>query len=95
MEKSVVVRFDVRCDWKISPPEYRIYVNDELFTERTFKYTGSTYIKEMLQVKAPPGIYEFRLEELRPKTGKFTISNIYVATGDAAIVGNNKFEITR
>jgi len=91
--KFVKVRFEVRCKWEAFPPQYRIYLNDELFTERTFKYNDNTYIKEMLQVKAVPGVYEFCLERLEPSIGEFTVSNPHIELGDAKMIDNYKFEI--
>jgi len=94
MEKFVNVRFDVNCEWEGFPPQYRIYVNDELFTERTFKWRiNDYYIEELLQIYAAPGIYEFRLEEIEPLSGEFTISNPYIEEGEAVIIDETKFEI--
>ncbi len=93
MKKYVKVRFDVQCIWKKIPPIYRIYVNDEMFTERTFIWDKNTYIKEMLQIKAEPGIYEFRLVEIGDQSGNFTISNRLIEVGDAKISSENKVEI--
>lgn len=92
-KKFAKIRFDVRCKWTGFPPQYRVFVNDELFAERTFKWRGKEYIKEMLQVEAEPGIYSFRIEQLDPKTGEFTVSNPYVQVGDARILDNNRFQI--
>jgi len=37
---------------------YRIYVNDTLMTERTFRWpVGQTYIDENIVINAPPGEY--------------------------------------
>lgn len=94
MEKKFVkIRFDVRCKWAGFPPDYRVFVNDELFTERTFIWGDDIYIKEMLQVKAEPGVYSFRVEELEPKTGEFRISSAYVEFGEARMLDDNRFEI--
>lgn len=90
--KFVRVRFNVHCKWKDSWPIYRIYVNHELFIERTFKLNDSNYIKEMLQVQAVPGIYSYWLEQVSLK-GEFTISDPYIESGDAIILPDNKFEI--
>jgi len=95
MEKFIKLRFDVRCDLQGFPPEYRIYVNNELFTERTFNYSAGTYLKEMLQINAAPGVYEFRLERLEPSIGEFTVSNPCIELGDAVIIDENKFEILK
>ena len=89
----VKIRFDVHCTWEAFPPQYRVFVNDELFAERTFIWDEKHYIKEMLQIEARPGIYSFRIEELEPKTGNFTVTNPVVELGRARILDNNRFEI--
>lgn len=92
-KRFVKIRFDVRCKWEAFPPQYRVFVNDELFAERTYRWDDTFYIKEMLQVEAEPGIYSFRIEEIDPKTGVFTMSNPTVEVGNARILDNNRFEI--
>lgn len=57
----VTVLTDVYCKWSEHPSRYRVYVNDELFGERTWIWTN-TYLEEMLQIKAPPGQYKIRYE---------------------------------
>jgi len=93
MEKFVTVKFDVKCKWQGFYPEYRIYVNDELFTERTFKYHDGFYINEMLQIKAKPGVYQIYFEQLAPAPGKFTIGSPYIEQGDAIVLDDTRFEI--
>lgn len=93
-EKFVKIRFEVRCDWEAFPPDYRVYVNDELFTERQFKwYGGKQYVREMLQIKAEPGEYQIRFEHLPPYNGKFTIGDAYVQQGPAEMIDGMRFRI--
>ena len=55
---------DVHIKWKGGPPpRYRCYVNDELFTERTWIWTDQ-YLEENLQIQAEPGHYVVRFELL-------------------------------
>jgi len=91
-EKFVKINFDVSCKWEGFPPEYRIFVNGELFCERKYIYTDDKFIREMLQVKAVPGVYEVKFEHLGPKLGQFNVSELQVQ-GDARILPDNKFEI--
>ena len=46
--KSVQVQYDVYCDWQGKPPSYRLYVNGELFTERTFTWRNF-YLEEVMK----------------------------------------------
>lgn len=92
--RFVKIRFDVRCDWEAFPPEYRVYVNDELFTERQFKWHGGKkYIKEMLQISAPVGEYEIRFEHLAPYNGTFRLGDAYVQQGPAEMIDKFRFVI--
>ena len=49
----VKAKFDIDCDWEGLAPVYRIYVNDELFAERTYTWVDQ-YLTEILQIEAPP-----------------------------------------
>lgn len=57
----VTVLTDVYCKWGAVSPRYRVYVNDELFAERTWIWRD-VYLEEMLQINAPPGQYKIRYE---------------------------------
>ena len=93
MSKFIKIRFDLHCEWDFHCPEYRIYVNDELFTERTFNVQPPQYFKEMLQVQGLPGKYTIRLESLTPHLGNFIISNTNVEVGTRKILSSTEFEI--
>jgi hypothetical protein len=81
VEKQFVkALFDLECDWEGLPPTYRIYVNDELFTERTFDFVDQ-YLVEMLQIEAPPGTYQVRIEPQKPCLAKFSTKNHRVSDG--------------
>ena len=72
--------FDLDCVWEGLPPTYRIYVNDELFAERTWNYTEH-YLSEMLQISAPPGRYEITVRPVGPSLAQFHVSNQRVEVG--------------
>lgn len=57
----VKASIELHCD-NVSPaPTYRVYVNDELFTERTYIWEDQCPV-EMLQILAEPGQYRVRVE---------------------------------
>jgi hypothetical protein len=91
--KFLKVLFDLHCDWEGFPPEYRLYVNDELFTERTYDFSSDTFVREMLQIEASPGEYEIRLEKLGPQVSEFTISNTHIKLGPGEVIDERKFRI--
>ncbi len=92
--KFVSINFDLHCDWKRVPPVYRVYVNNELFTERTYIWGGTQYLKEMLQLNAPAGKYTVRVDNLGDADCVFKIRNMTVETGPAQVLDSKTFEVT-
>ena len=84
------VSFDLFCD-KGHNPRYRIYVNGELFTERNFIWRGTQYLRENLQILAPPGEYTIQLEKVDP--AKLKMRNTRVDLGPAEIIDSTTFRI--
>lgn len=68
------VTCDVFCTWSKHVPRYRAYVNDELFTERTWTYSNM-YLEETFQILAPPGKYQVRYELLDGKRAELVAKN--------------------
>ena len=81
------VFFDVHCEWTGQAPIYRVYVNDELFTERTYNFTDA-YLQEMLQIEAPHGNYQINCELVPPAFAKLRVENMHVDFGPGTIKGN-------
>ena len=82
---SVVI--DVYCVWEDVPPRYRLFVNNELFTERTWIWKDSDiYLQEFIQIQAPPGSYQLRYE-LLDETGRARLEtrNSRIQEGPGAI----------
>lgn len=86
----VKIFFDIDCKWKGTAPSYRVFVNDELFAERTFIWHDA-YLTEMLQIEAEPGQYRVRVESV--DGGKFRLSNHLVEIGPARWIDENTIEI--
>lgn len=40
-KKFVIIGFNLFCEWQKAPPAYRLYVDDELLTERTYNYRAN------------------------------------------------------
>lgn len=87
----VRVLADVDCEWEGLNPVYRVYVNNEMFTERTWYWTDA-YLEEILQIEAVAGEYDLHWELVQPCLAKLTVSNIRVDHGPATIE-NNKVRI--
>lgn len=84
--------FDLDCDWEGLPPVYRIYVCDELFAEREWRWTDH-YLEEILQIQAPPGIYAVRLDIVGPSLARFRAHNHRVEYGTARWIDGDHLEI--
>jgi hypothetical protein len=91
-KKFVRVLCDVHCDWEGLPPVYRVYVNDELFAERTWIWNDA-YLEELLQINAEPGKYQIRHELVPLHLATLTVENMRVELGEAHIKGNDILRI--
>jgi hypothetical protein len=91
-KKFVQVLADVDCEWEGLNPIYRVFVNDELFAERTWVWTDS-YLEELLQIEAEPGDYNIRYELVPPHLAKLTVKNVRVSGNPAQIINNNILRI--
>lgn len=88
----VKVVHDLHCSWQGQPPRYRAYVEDELFAERTWIWTGM-YLQEALQVQAPPGRYHIRFELLDSDNAELKIKNGRIEIGNAVLHKHGWLEI--
>ena len=84
----VQVLCDVKCTWEGLAPIYRVYVNDELFAERTWTWDDNYYLEEMIQIEADSGKYQIHYELVPPHLATLKVTNIRVAEGPAEIVDN-------
>lgn len=91
-KKFVRVLADVHCDWEGLDPTYRVYVNEELFAERTYAWPNC-YLEEMLQIEAEPGKYKLRWELVPPHLAQLDVRNVRVDLGPANIKNNNLLRI--
>lgn len=75
--KDAVLVFEVHCQYAHKHPRYRIYVDDDLITERTFTWSPKTqFVEENIVVRAVQGEHKFKLENVDPDDGFFTIKHI-------------------
>ena len=78
----VLLLCDVSCNWEGDPPTYRLFVNEEMFTERTFIWPDH-YLEENIQILAPPGKYSIRFELLDHSQATIRVKNCRVVEGPA------------
>jgi hypothetical protein len=65
----------------LEKPRYRLYVNDDLITERTWVWDIQTYIEENIWVEIPQGINYIRLDlvKLKPMDlSQFGLQNLRI-----------------
>ncbi len=92
-KKFVRVLADVDCKWEGLNPVYRVYVDDELFAERTWRWTDS-YLEEMLQIEAEPGHYNLRWELVPPCLATLIVRNVRVDHGPGHVENNELLRIS-
>jgi len=83
---------DIHCKFDERGPRYRVFINDELFAERTWIW-HNMYLEEALQIEARPGQYPIRIELVEPEIGKLKIRNLRVDHGPAVIRKGDILEI--
>ena len=88
--QNIQIQYDVHCEWLGQPPVYRLYVNDELFTERTYIWQDQ-YLEEVVPIDAVAGDYVIRYE--LAGTGTLTATNPRVNHGAAHFVDNYTLRI--
>ena len=91
--QNVKFSFNLLCDWKKSPPTYRVYVNNELFTERTYVWGVDQYVNENLSILAPAGKYSVRVDHFGDPTAVFKIRNLEVKDGSARVLDSQTIEV--
>jgi hypothetical protein len=86
-KQFVRVLVDVDCEWEGLAPTYRLYLDNELFAERTWRWTD-TCLEEMMQVEAEPGEYAIRFELVPPHLAQLQVTNIRVDYGPGTVENN-------
>jgi hypothetical protein len=90
----VQVVCNIDCKWEGLPPTFRAYVNDELFTERTWIWTDH-YLEEMFQISAIPGKYYIKFELVQPCLAELTVMSMRVTQGTARMKSGGLLKIGR
>ena len=87
MKQFIRVLCDVDCSWTETPPVYRVYVDDELFAERTWRWRDE-YLEEMIQIEAEPGEYVISYELVNSPGATLRVLNMRVDSGPGKIKEN-------
>jgi hypothetical protein len=70
-----------------------VYVNDELFTERTWIWQDDSYLREEIQIEAEPGDYSIRYELVPPNLAELLVTLPVVDYGSAVITEDGLLRI--
>lgn len=70
------ITVDVYASWSDVAPVYRIYVDSDLLTERTFPWPGhEAYVQENVIVDLDPGTHSLRVEQIN-RHGTLSTKNV-------------------
>lgn len=78
----VLVSFDIECVWNEITPVYQVFVNDELFSEREWRWHDH-YLTEILQILAVAGTYQITVQPAGNKNFTLAVKNHRVEVGPA------------
>lgn len=93
MTKHVRLSADIRCSGNVEQrPAYRLYVNNELFTERTWRWDVNTFVNESLVIVGTPGVYELRVD-CTHANNEFKLRNLRVEEGPGHVLDSRRVEI--
>ena len=78
--RHICIDVDVWARYHREAPVYRVYVDNELLTERTFIWENTRhFVREHIEVFLEPGEWhEVRVENCTPELGSFVLDNVVV-----------------
>jgi hypothetical protein len=63
--KEHTLTVDVYASWGDIAPRYRVYVDNDLLTERDFTWNGTEqYIRENMILNLEPGVHTLQVEQI-------------------------------
>ena len=87
------IEVDVLCDWQTDPQAYRLYVDDDLYTERTYIWRNPhNWVREILVAELNPGEHSIRIESVKTNFNGFHLAN-FAVNNEFQSLQNNKFTI--
>jgi hypothetical protein len=74
-----LITVDLYCNWEVEPQAYRIYVDQDLLTERTYFWRNSEqYVQENIIVNIEPGQHYLKIEPVNKEFSGFYYTNFAV-----------------
>ena len=93
LDNAVQMRIDVHHSQigRNGDPCYRLYINNELFSERCYRFECDTYLTEQLFINREPGTYRIHVEAVGGFTYK--LRNLRCVFGEAQVLNNEVFKL--
>lgn len=88
----ILAGFRLDCDWEGIPPVYRLYVRDDMLTEREWRWIDCSLV-ETLQLNLEAGIYPVKIVPVGKNLARFTMTDHSVSHGPARWINDNKLEV--
>lgn len=93
MSHETQISLDVYCEPFSLPQAYRLYIDGDLLTERTYVWQNpDQFVREHIVVYLESGFHEIRIEPVTPGFIGFTYKNFHLNKKLAGTV-NNRFVI--
>lgn len=89
---DVIATCEIHCDGWHREPRYRLYVDSELFAERTWIWRD-LHLEEVLTVRGQAGRYRVKLENVDPELGMFKLRNLKITAGPGVIANDGSIQI--
>ena len=88
---ETVITVDIYCSWEAEPPAYRVYIDDNLLTERTYLWRNTDhFVRENIVISTEPGEHQFRLEAVNTDFKGFHWQN-FTINNQPVIAANGQF----
>jgi len=90
----IKLEIDLYADIQRDSIPYRIYVNDELMTERDYVWDNKEqYITEVVPLFLGEGVHTINVENLYPKNGSLKINTIRVDGKTTTLFNGREFKL--
>ena len=77
--REVSISVDLYCKWEITPPIYRLYVDDTLLTERTYIWNcEEQFVREHVIVNLEHGTHTLKIESVNSEFAVFMKRNFSI-----------------
>ena len=91
--REVSISVDVYCNQNLIPNAYRLYIDDDLLTERTYIWNNSEQIvRENIIDYLTPGAHSFHLVPTDPKCHGFGFRN-FTVDKQPSFIKDNQFTV--